>query len=43
MARMQIIQEKDENMLKYVNSIYKDGKVKVVLRNLIKRDEVYEH
>ncbi len=35
--------EKDENMLKYVNSIYKDGKVKVVLRNLIKRDEVYEH
>ncbi|HEY8889154.1 MAG TPA: adenylyl-sulfate reductase subunit alpha [Clostridium sp.] len=35
--------EKDEKLLKYVNTIYKDGKVKVVLRNLIKRDEIYEH
>ena len=35
--------EKDENLLKYVNSIYKDGKVQVVFRNLVKRDEVYEH
>ncbi|MCB2294008.1 adenylyl-sulfate reductase subunit alpha [Clostridium algoriphilum] len=35
--------EKDENLLKYVNTIYKDGKVQVVFRNLVKRDEVYEH
>jgi adenylylsulfate reductase subunit A len=30
-------------LLKYVNTIYKDGKVQVVFRNLVKRDEVYEH
>ncbi|PRR82220.1 adenylyl-sulfate reductase subunit alpha [Clostridium vincentii] len=36
-------QEKDDSLLKYVNTIYKDGKVDVILRNLIKRDEVYEH
>lgn len=35
--------EKDENLLKYVNTIYKEGKIKVVFRNLVKRDEVYEH
>jgi len=35
--------EKDDTLLKYVNTIYKDGIVKVVFRNLIKRDEVYEH
>ena len=35
--------EKDENLLKYVNTIYKDGTVQVVFRNLVKRDEVYEH
>ena len=35
--------EKDDSLLKYVNTIYKDGKVQVILRNLIKRDEVYEH
>jgi len=35
--------EKDENLLKYVNTIYKNGKVQVVFRNLVKRDEVYEH
>ena len=34
---------KDDNLLKYVNSIYIDGKVKIIFRNLIKRDEVYEH
>ena len=36
-------QEKDDSLLKYVNTIYKDGKVEVIIRNLIKRDEVYEH
>ncbi|MBU3216333.1 adenylyl-sulfate reductase subunit alpha [Clostridium estertheticum] len=35
--------EKDENLLKYVNTIYKEGTVQVVFRNLVKRDEVYEH
>ena len=35
--------EKDDDLLKYVNTIYKDGKVQVVFRNLVKRDEVYEH
>ena len=35
--------QKDDGLLKYVNTIYKDGKVQVVFRNLIKRDEVYEH
>lgn len=34
---------KDDSLLKYVNTIYKDGIVHVKLRNLIKRDEVYEH
>ena len=34
---------KDNTLLKYVNTVYKDGTVQVKLRNLIKRDEVYEH
>lgn len=36
-------EEKDDNLLKYVNTRYKDGTVEVIIRNLIKRDEVYEH
>ncbi|MBC8059115.1 MAG: adenylyl-sulfate reductase subunit alpha [Clostridiaceae bacterium] len=36
-------QEKDNSFLKYVNTVYKEGSVQVILRNLIKRDEVYEH
>ncbi|HEY8804134.1 MAG TPA: adenylyl-sulfate reductase subunit alpha [Clostridium sp.] len=35
--------KKNDDLLKYVNTIYKDGKVQVVFRNLVKRDEVYEH
>jgi len=35
--------QKNDDMLKYVNTIYKDDKVQVVFRNLVKRDEVYEH
>jgi len=35
--------QKNDNMLKYVNTVYKDDKVQVVFRNLVKRDEVYEH
>ena len=35
--------EKDDDFLKYVNTTYKEGKVHVILRNLVKRDEVYEH
>ncbi|MBC2580794.1 adenylyl-sulfate reductase subunit alpha [Clostridium sp. DJ247] len=33
----------DENWLKYVNSIYKDGNIEIVLRDLVGRDEVYEY
>jgi len=35
--------EKNENLLKYINTIYKDGRVQVVFRDLVKRDEIYEH
>ncbi|MHB1420566.1 MAG: adenylyl-sulfate reductase subunit alpha [Bacillota bacterium] len=31
------------NWLKYVNSVYKDGQVKVIFRNLTARDEHHEH
>lgn len=33
----------DEKWLKYVNSIYRDGQVSIILRDLVGRDEVYEH
>ncbi|WML33766.1 adenylyl-sulfate reductase subunit alpha [Clostridium sp. OS1-26] len=33
----------DVNWLKYVNSIYENGKVKIIFRDLIERDETYEH
>jgi adenylylsulfate reductase subunit A len=33
----------DHNWMKYVNSIYKDGKVNIVYRDLVRRDEAYEH
>ncbi|MDD7795866.1 adenylyl-sulfate reductase subunit alpha [Clostridium sp. 'White wine YQ'] len=33
----------DENWLKYVNSVYEHGKVKVILRDLVGKDENYEH
>jgi adenylylsulfate reductase, subunit A len=33
----------DENWLRYVNSRLKDGKVEVILRDLVKKDEIYEH
>ncbi|KHD34993.1 adenylylsulfate reductase [Clostridium acetobutylicum] len=33
----------DENFLKYVNSIYKEGKVNILYRNLVGRNEIYEH
>ncbi len=36
--------EKDDaNWKKYVNSIYGDGKVNILYRDLIERDEAYEH
>lgn len=35
--------EKDDSLLKYINTRYRDGTVEVILRNLVKRDEVYEH
>ncbi|WP_114297509.1 adenylyl-sulfate reductase subunit alpha [Anaerobacterium chartisolvens] len=33
----------DKNWLKYVNSRFEDGEVKIILRDLVKRDEAYEH
>lgn len=33
----------DENWLKFVNSQLEDGKVKIILRDLVKKDDVYEH
>lgn len=36
-------QKDDANWLKYVNSRYEDGEVKIMLREIVKRDDVYEH
>jgi adenylylsulfate reductase subunit A len=36
-------QRDDEHWLKYVNSRLEDGEIKIVLRDLVKRDEIYEH
>lgn len=33
----------DKSWLKYVNSVYKDGKVNILFRKLVKRNEIYEH
>ncbi|MCX8129323.1 MAG: adenylyl-sulfate reductase subunit alpha [Clostridia bacterium] len=36
--------EKDDvNWMKYVNSRYENGEIKVIFRDLVKKDEVYEH
>jgi len=36
-------QKDDQKWMKYVNSIYKDGRVQILLRDLVGRDEIYEH
>lgn len=33
----------DNNWFKYVNSIYENGSVKIILRDIVGRDEKYEH
>jgi adenylylsulfate reductase subunit A len=33
----------DKNYLKYINSVYKSGEVKIIMRDLVGRDEIYEH
>lgn len=33
----------DEQYKKYVNSIYKEGKIHILVRPLVRRDETYEH
>lgn len=33
----------DKNYLKYINSVYKDGEVNIIFRDLVGRDEIYEH
>lgn len=35
--------EKNDKYLKYVNSKYEDGKIKIIYRDLVGRGEVYEH
>ena len=35
--------EKSDDWLKYVNSKMKDGKIKIILRDLVGREETYEH
>ena len=34
---------KSDNWLKYVNSRYEDGQIKIIYRNLIEREACYEH
>ncbi len=36
-------QKDNENWNKYVNSVYKDGKVQIIFRGLVGRDKIYEH
>jgi len=33
----------DEHYFKYVNSRYRDGKIEIILREIVKKDEHYEH
>ncbi len=33
----------DKNYLKYINSVYKSGEVKIITRDLVGKDEIYEH
>ena len=33
----------NNNWFKYVNSVYKDGAIKIILRNIVGKDENYEH
>lgn len=35
--------EKDDTWLKYVNSKWEDGKARIILRDLVKEEEHYEH
>lgn len=36
-------QRDDQNWMKYVNSVYKNGNVQIVFRELVGRDTEYEH
>ena len=36
-------QKDDKNWQKYVNSVFKDGNVEIIFRELVGRDAVYEH
>lgn len=33
----------DDNWFKYVNSVYKDGAIEIILREIVGKDENYEH
>lgn len=36
-------EQDDEHWMKYVNSVYKDGNFDILYRDLVGRDEIYEH
>ncbi len=36
-------QKDDQNWMKYVNSVFRDGKVEFIFRDLVGRDTIYEH
>ena len=36
-------QKDDENWLRYVNSVYEDGSIKIILRDIVRKDDIYEH
>lgn len=36
-------EKNDKLWLRYVNSTYQDGNVQIILRDLVKKDEIYEH
>ncbi|MCH3963202.1 MAG: adenylyl-sulfate reductase subunit alpha [Clostridium sp.] len=33
----------DSEWIKYVNSVYKDGKVNIIFRDIVKKESIYEH
>ncbi|MFL0195266.1 adenylyl-sulfate reductase subunit alpha [Clostridium sp. WILCCON 0269] len=35
--------EDNKNWIKYVNSVYRKGKIEIIFRDIVRKDEVYEH
>ncbi|TYQ15194.1 UNVERIFIED_CONTAM: adenylylsulfate reductase subunit A [Acetivibrio alkalicellulosi] len=36
-------QKDDANFLRFINSRYEKGQIRIILRNLVRRDDIYEH